>query len=304
MSVNVRIATMALLVFVEEDRLADWARERARILASRHASCVVVLNAAKSEEAPERSEDWVEVGVQGSSPEHVQALAASLLPAGVPRILLWVSERTTSDARFVALAPEMRTILLDSSRACDDASALKDLVAFREKDPENVSIHDLAYLRLAPWQEVVADFFDERAFVEDLFDLNKVAIACGSDAEGYYLLGWLASRLSWEPAGDHTFRPRRGARTIAYEIVRDGAPRRVRRITLDSRATRFQAALCDGDGIAVNLEVTGAKQRPTRVAPLHDVDIASLLERAILHDQLDPVFCEALAVAGQLLAQA
>ena len=302
MSVNVRICTMALLVFVDDDRLADWARERARKLAERHSSCVVVLNGAIAEKPEERSDDWIELGVQGSSPERLQSIAASLLPAGVPPILLWVAPQTAGDARFVALAPEMRTILLDSSRARDDDGALRDLVAFHEKYPENAAIHDLAYLRLAPWQEVVADFFDERAFVEDLFDLNKVTIACGSDAEGYYLLGWLASRLSWEPTGDKTFRPRRGARTIAYEIVREGTARRVLRITLESRATHFQAELCNGDSTAVTLEVTGAKKRPARVAPLHDVDVASLLERAILHDQADTVFRESLAVAGQLLS--
>ncbi len=302
MSINVRIATMALLVFVEDDRLADWARERARKLAERHSSCVVVLNGATAEKPEERSDDWIELGVQGSSPERLQSLATSLLPTGVPPILLWVAPQTASDPRFVALAPEMHTIVLDSSRACDNEAALRDLVAFVDGHAGKASVHDLAYLRLAPWQEVVADFFDERAFVEDLFDLNNVTIACGSDAEGYYLLGWLASRLSWEPAGDATFRPRRGARSIAYRIVREGTPRRVLRITLESRATRFEAELCSGNSSAVSIEVTGAKQRPARVAPLHDVDVPSLLERAILHDQTDQIFREALAVAGQLLA--
>lgn len=295
---------MTLLVFVDDENLAAWARDRAHMLAERHASRVVVFNAATAQSrAPDENEGaWMELGVQGSSPEQLQALAAGLLLAGVPRVLLWVAPGTASDERFLALAPQMRTILLDSSRARDDDVALRDLVAFCAKDRGMCAIHDLAYLRLAPWQEVVADFFDERAFVEDLFELHDVTIACGSDAEGYYLLGWLASRLEWEPNGARSFRHRHGARKIGYEIVRDGQPRRVRRITLESRTTRFQAELCGHDSAAVSLQVTGAKQRPSRVSPLHDVDIASLLERAILHEQPDPIFREALCVAGQLLA--
>jgi glucose-6-phosphate dehydrogenase assembly protein OpcA len=280
---NVNVATMGLLVFAEEEPLARWARERAHLLAQRHASRVVVLDPA-------------------DTAEHMHALASSMLPPGVPRILLWVAPRTQSDERFLRLAPEMRTVLLDSSRARDDDAALRDLAAYLSRHPQDLAIHDLAYLRLVPWQEVVADFFDERAFVEDLFELRHVTIASGSDAEGYYFLGWLASRLEWEPYGERAFRHRRrGARTITYDIVREGQPRRVRSITLESRSTRFQASLCDSDSAAVSLDVTGAKQRPSRVAPLHDVDIASLIERAILHHQPDPVFREALAVAGKLL---
>lgn len=305
MSLNVRVATMNLIVFVEDERLSQWARERAHLLAARHSSCVLVLNAAGTEEPVAAAEpDWHEILVRGSSPDELQALAEQHLPAGVPRILLWVAPNTASDERFLSLASEARTILLDSSRASDDASALRDLVQFRSRQPQLTSVHDLAYLRLTPWQEVVADLFDAQAFVEDLFDLQKVSIASGSESEGYYLLAWLASRLGWEPDGEGKFRNKRGAREIAYEIVREGQARRVKRIGLESHATRFVAELCSGDSGAVSVEVFGAKERPARVEPLHDVDIGSLIERAILHEQPDAVFFESLEVAGRLLAGA
>lgn len=303
MSVNVRVATMSLLVFVEDAALYDWAKERAQVFAARHTACVLVLNAAAAQNDEDHGEgDWREVGVQGAAPERLQRLAATHLPPGVPRTLLWVAPHTASDERFTALAPATRTVLLDSSRSRDDASALRDLAAFIAAKPElAATLHDLAYLRLAPWQELVADFFDGQAFVEDLFDLQRVTVASGSESEGYYLLGWLASRLGWKPGGTCRFLPRSGAREIAYEIVREGRARRVQRIALESNATRFVAELCSNDSTAVSLEVSGAKQRPARVEPLHDVDIASLFERAILHEQPDAVFFDSLAVAGELL---
>lgn len=305
MSANVRIATMNLIVFVDDERLSSWARERAHLLAARHSSCVLVLNAAGDEQPAETADpDWREVAVRGGSPDDLRALAEQHLPTGVPRILLWVAPLTASDERFVCLAPEAQTILLDSSRAFDDARSLRDLVVFRSRQPQNTSVHDLAYLRLAPWQEVVAEFFDGQAFVEDLFDLQRVSVASGSEAEGYYLLGWLASRLGWEPDGVGTFRNKKGAREIAYETVREGQARRVKRIALESHATRFVAELCSNDSGAVSVEVSGAKKRPARVEPLHDVDIGSLIERAILHEQPDAVFFESLEVAGRILPDA
>ncbi len=294
---------MNLVVFVEDERLLSWARERAHLLASRHASRVLVLNASVGEGAKaEDGDDWTELGVGGRSPEQLQALTMALLPEEMPGVLLWVAPRTAADERFRQLAPGMRTILLDSSRAIDDDAALRDLIAYRAGTEHRALFHDLAYLRLAPWQEVVADFFDSNAFVEDLFDLQHVTVASGSDAEGYYLLGWLASRLGWEPAGKGSFQPRNHAREITYEIVREGQARRVTRVELQSHATRFLAELCTRSEGAVWLEVSGAKQRPARVEPLHDVDITSLLERAILHEQPDPVFFDSLEVAGRLLS--
>jgi glucose-6-phosphate dehydrogenase assembly protein OpcA len=301
-SADAHVATMSLLVFVDDASLSEWAIERARVFAGRHASCVLVLDGGSDRELS-GDVHWHEIGVRAGTPEALQSLAAAHLPAGVPRTLLWVAAQTASDPRFVALASEMRTILLDSSRVRDDAHALADLAVFLRSAPDRArAVHDLAYLRLAPWQELVADFFDGQVFVEDLFDLRRVTVASGSDAEGYYLLGWLASRLSWTLDAAGRFRPRGGAREIAYDLVREGRARRVRRIALESNATRFVAELCDNDEQAVSLEVSGAKQRPTRVEPLHDVDIASLFERAMLQEQPDPVFTESLAVAAALVA--
>lgn len=302
MNTEVHAATVALVVFVENDSLAPWARDRAQMLAERHTSRVLVLNAGMTEhETTHDASDWIELGVRGCAPERIGSLAESLLPGGLPRVLLWVASQTQSDDRFLSLAPQMAAVVTDSSRTKDDESALLDLAAYAAKHSGACKIHDLAYLRLAPWQEVVADFFDDRAFIEDLFELRRVTVASGSDAEGYYLLGWLASRLEWEPAGRCRFRhaQRDSVRTIDYGIVREGQARRVRRVTLESQGTQFQAELCES-GKAVTLEVSGRKERASRVAPLHDVDIPSLLERAILQQENDRVFCDALEFAGRL----
>jgi glucose-6-phosphate dehydrogenase assembly protein OpcA len=299
---GLNVATMGMLVFVDDKPLTQWARERVAAIAHQYAGRVIVFNACETENAPAATDesDWIEFGVRDCSVDRMHGLAEEFLPTGVPRVLLWVASKTQSDERFVTLAPEMHSILLDSSRTSESADSLRDLVSYSSAHDARI-VHDFAYLRLAPWQEIVADFFDEPTFVDDLFDLRRITIASGSDAESYYLLGWLASRLDWEPTVERQFRHRRAGQSIDYAIEREGSARRVRRVTLESSGTRFEAALCEKDSAAVSLEVSGAKKRPDRVAPLHDVDVTSLVERAILHEQGDPVFFDSLTMAGKLL---
>lgn len=300
---GLNVATMGLLVFVEDKPLTQWAREHVQSIAHRYAGRVIVFNAGETANSAQSEDesDWMELGVRGCSADRVYNLAADLMPTGIPRVLLWVAPKTQSDERFRLLAPEMFSILLDSSRIGEGSDSLHDLVSYAGEHANAKRIHDFAYLRLAPWQEIIADFFDEPTFVDDLFALHRVTVASGSDAESYYLLGWLASRLAWEAIAPGKFRHRRGGQTIEYAVEREGSARRVRRVTLESKDTRFEAGLCEKDSGAVWLEVSGKKQRPDRVAPLHDIDIASLIERAILHEQSDPVFFDSLAMAGKLL---
>jgi glucose-6-phosphate dehydrogenase assembly protein OpcA len=67
------------------------------------------------------------------------------------------------------------------------------------------AVSDLAWLRLLPWRELTAQFFDPRAFRERLPRLDRLDawIAPGSAprAEAFLWLGWVASRLGWQAEG-------------------------------------------------------------------------------------------------------
>jgi len=83
--------------------------------------------------------------------------------------------------------------------------------------------------------------------------------------------------------------------------VHDGPPRRVSQVVLASERATFKASIHPDDQGAIALEVTGSTACPSRFAPLHTVDLASLVERAILTRTLDPVFAESLAMARQII---
>jgi hypothetical protein len=72
-------------------------------------------------------------------------------------------------------------------------------------------------------------------------------------------------------------------------------------VVLGSEDATFTASIHPDDQAAISLEVTGSTACPSRFAPLHTVDLASLVERAILNRTLDPVFADSLAMAKTII---
>jgi glucose-6-phosphate dehydrogenase assembly protein OpcA len=299
---DMNVATMTVVVFFDETGVGDWARDRTKALSAKHPSRVIVLDGTAADELRHvGSGDWIELGVKESSAEMLRSAVTTLSLPEAPVVLIWVAQGIGDDPRFATLSARMRTVVYNSSVLGDDDNALRELITFVKSHP-NVSISDLAYLRLAPWQESVALFFDGKDVIRELFDLRRVEITCGSDSEAYYMLGWLASRLEWTPCSGDAFCNRFGTQ-IDFRIVREGRARRIRRVALASSQTQFTAEV-DGEAAeAIVLTVGGAQHHPSRCRPINNIDIATLVERAILTGHSDRVFVESLLAAGEILAR-
>jgi glucose-6-phosphate dehydrogenase assembly protein OpcA len=300
---SMKTATMTFAIFFGEGDGADWVRGRAHALAEKHPSRVVVFDASKGEadrtvEPSKKRGEWIEIGVRGASPSELEGALTQLELPDAPVVLLWIAEALSADKRFLALAPHADTTICSTSVARTDERPLRDLSAFVEAHPE-ILIQDVAYLRLIAWQELVAEFFDEPDCRQELLALRNVEITAGSDAEMYYLLGWLASRLAWTPLDAQTFRSPGG--NVRYTMIHDGPPRRLTKVVLASENASFSASVHPEDQNAICLDVTGSTACPSRCAPLHTVDLASLVERAILARTRDPVYIESLAMAKDII---
>jgi glucose-6-phosphate dehydrogenase assembly protein OpcA len=297
-------ATMTFAVFFADPGVAGWVGERTRLVAEKHPSRVLLFDGsrAKGDQRAKPSEtrgEWVEIGCKDSSPHELQAALAMLELPEAPLVLAWLGGAVAREERFLTLARMASTVVVSSSLLSTDANALVDLTEFVESHPE-IGVQDIAYLRLAAWQELVAEFFDEPEFLAELERIREVEVTAGSDPEMYYLLGWLASRLAWAPCAEDQFCNSAGD-TIAFTLTREGAARRLSSVVLKSAGVTFTASVHPDDDTAVCLEITGAKQRERRCAPLHTLDIASLIERAILRSGRDEVFIETLTVAKEML---
>ncbi len=150
-------------------------------------------------------------------------------------------------------------------------------------------MRDLAWLRLSPWQDMIANFFDDPALLGELFSIRKLHIATGSEAEALYLGGWLASRLGWQRQRRATRSPTATAIAFGFERRREGDIRRVQSVCLDSETSWYHGEVTEDAGV-VRVWVEGEHAREPRLFPLQAIDNASLLERAVLETGADEVF--------------
>jgi len=309
---DMNVATMTVVVFFSEPTVGDWARDRTHALAVKHPSRVIVLDGTQDHamhvvgsecaahtDCIKTRGDWIELGVKDAGPDTLLSAVGTLCLPEAPVVLIWVAEGIGEDPRFATLSERMRTVVYNSSVLDADDRALRELVTFVKAHP-SVAIGDLAYLRLAPWQESIALFFDGKGVIRELFDLRRVEITCGSDSEAYYLLGWLASRLEWTPCSAGAFCNRFGVQ-IDFSIQREGRARRIQRVLLKSTQTEFVAEVDGEKAEAIVLTVSGGRDHPRRARPINNIDIATLVERAILTGHQDRVFVESLMAAGEIL---
>ncbi len=296
---DVRTATMTVVVFFEDAAIGALARDRIHLLASKHPSRVLVLDAAQDATLSRvETGDWIEIGVKGRDGATMHSAAQTLRLPEAPVVLLWIACGIGSDPRFAAmLGDEVELIVYNSSLLDDESAALCELAEYVADHPD-VHIADIAYLRLSPWQESVAVLFDGSAG-QELSDLRSVEITCGSKPEGYYLLGWLASRLRWTPHSNARLTNRRDE-AIEYTIRREGEPRRVARVALRSSRSEFVAEV-DDQAETIRLSVTGSSKHPLRYRAVNNPGIAALVERAILWGHNDRIFADSLAAAGKIL---
>jgi glucose-6-phosphate dehydrogenase assembly protein OpcA len=96
-----------------------------------------------------------------------------------------------------ALLELSQVVLLDSVHEPDAAGA----VARARELAGDAYVVDLAWLRSTPWRERVASTFDPRQWREELGRISSVTVRHQpqSVVAGLLFLGWLASRLGWEP---------------------------------------------------------------------------------------------------------
>lgn len=121
-----------------------------------------------------------------------------------------------------ALLPLTQVVLLDSvdEPEADDALARALTVA------EGAYVVDLAWLRSTPWRERIAATFDPEPLRPDLQTISALTIRHHpeSGAAALLLVGWLASRLSWEPTRLHDGRGTAHARRQDVALRLEPAP--------------------------------------------------------------------------------
>ncbi|CAN5542317.1 hypothetical protein BH20ACT18_BH20ACT18_00430 [soil metagenome] len=140
--------------------------------------------------------EQVEVTVGPVHLAHLDSIVDPLVVTDLPTVVWAPHGHEEGVDALLALA---QVVLVDSGAEPDGAEAL----ARATQLAQSAYVVDLAWLRSTPWRERVSSAFDPPRARPALREISAVTVKHHPDSGAAALLfvGWLASRLDWEPAG-------------------------------------------------------------------------------------------------------
>jgi glucose-6-phosphate dehydrogenase assembly protein OpcA len=136
----------------------------------------------------------------GQVVDRVASAVEALCVPEVPTTLVWLGRVHVDDPVFRSIAREVQRVILDT-----DYTSLTSLVALAKVTAgrESAELADLAWTRLATWQELCARFFDAPHLMAAAHGVSELTVTQASEpgarlgSEAALLIGWLATRLGW-----------------------------------------------------------------------------------------------------------
>ena len=354
---HARASVLNLIVMVPDEASATRVVETMTGLGVRHPSRAIILAAdpkaggptlsasitAHCNAGPEGAEpicfEVVVLTVHGEAAEHLNGIVAPLLIHDLPTHIWWPGDPPFADPIFDQLVEMGDRVVVDSDEFGDLLLGMRRLTTLRRRS----GVGDLAWRRLAWWQELTAEFFDAPRFRRYLPNLNRLIIHYamppkgkarrGRKARGAPLppstiasplagpmlyAGWIASRIEW----------RRHSTTLPLEDGRLRLKLEGRHEMVDLRIEPVETdALPPGELVAVRLRAfgeTGAAEfiiersageavvasnadgmtALLRRMPMEQPTESELLAADLVMDQHDPVYEAAVRAAAVFLASA
>jgi glucose-6-phosphate dehydrogenase assembly protein OpcA len=261
------------------------------------------------------------VTLRGSKPalNHIGDVVASLLIADLPKFVWWKATPNPEQALFKQMVEACNGIILDSSYFSDPES---EFLKIYEMVETKTSVVDLNWHRISAWQELTAEAYDPPERRVSLGEVDQVAIDYekGNAAQALMYLGWLASRLGWEPVsyteagGDYDLRHVQftaNGKTIEAELAAiptaDSGEIIGDLIGLRLTSTNPQAdcctILCSETTGCMRMEAGGTAQscRTELVTAINDQRAELLLSQQLQRWGQDVLYEESLAVVNHIL---
>ncbi|MBW4470245.1 MAG: glucose-6-phosphate dehydrogenase assembly protein OpcA [Stenomitos rutilans HA7619-LM2] len=253
--------------------------------------------------------------------ERVGELVASLMIHDLPKFVWWKATPNPEQALFKRLAETCNCLILDSCYFSDPES---EFLKIQNLVDEGTYIADLNWHRLEPWQELMAAAFDPPERRASLIEVDQIAIDYekGNAAQAFMYLGWIASRLGWQPVafketgGDYdlkhvTFKGANQREITAElaaiptadwgEILGDLVGIRVTSTNLQANCCTI---LCSETTGCMRMEAGGSAQacQTEIVSSLSDQKAEFLLSQQLQRWGHDVLYEESLSVVAKVLA--
>ncbi|MGD1899407.1 MAG: glucose-6-phosphate dehydrogenase assembly protein OpcA [Phormidesmis sp.] len=253
--------------------------------------------------------------------ERVSDVVNSLVVSDLPKFVWWKATPNPEQVLFQKIALSSSCLILDSSYYGDAES---EIVKIQALVNEHTNIADLNWYRLAPWQELTAEAFDppERRMALTEVDRIGVDYERGNPAQALMFLGWLASRLEWQPTayknegGDYALKrvcfTSENGREIEAELAAIPVANQGEvlgdltgvRLESTNHDANCNTILCSETAGCMRMESGGSAQSSLveEVTSLSDQRSDLLLEQQLQSWGEDVLFEESLAVTSQNLA--
>ncbi|MEH2082968.1 MAG: glucose-6-phosphate dehydrogenase assembly protein OpcA [Nostoc sp.] len=142
--------------------------------------------------------EYITLSGTAAALERVGGMIPALLIGGLPKFLWWKATPDPNNTLFKRLAAVCNNVIVDSCRFNEPES---DLLRLQELVESGVPLADLNWRRLSAWEELTAEAYDSPHRRAALREVDRVTIDYekGNPAQALLFLGWLASRLEWQP---------------------------------------------------------------------------------------------------------
>lgn len=250
------------------------------VIGPRYDVRVELMEQVTETDEPNLRFEVITIGADRREIGNLASLVTPLLAADLPDFLWWPGGGFARNPLFDDLLPIVDRLILDTAqlgREVSSIASIRQILADEENAP---IIGDFTWLRLEPWRQLIAQFFDPEDVQRSLHTIEQVTIHYaetredGSSGLAAALLtaGWLANRLQWETI-DALERQKRGGfwaplraqdghrgREIELRLVPDTSPharfslRRVRIVSAGEAPGTFTVERTDSDDIATSSE--------------------------------------------------
>jgi glucose-6-phosphate dehydrogenase assembly protein OpcA len=275
----------------------------------------------------------------GTETRHLADAGRALLVPDLPVAVWWPDGGQASDVSgplATELAPLADRWIVDTG---ETAGATGLRATQRLAGRLRGAVSDLAWMRLLPWRELTAQFFDPPAFRRHLERVDRlevwIADGNGPSAEALLWLGWVAGNQGWRvegSAGADEWRLRRGGRTALAAVRRPGPPQTAgappgtdgsvtgirpragdgqpagellaARLSASDPEIAFTVTRGPDEACATQVVTTEGACPLPRVVQLARAPLARLLAAALSEPRRDRLYSEALSIAARLAGQA
>ncbi len=178
--------------------------------------------------------EQVTVLLSGTATQSAPTLLQPLLKPDLPVYLWWVSDLPSNHEIFQRLITTSNRVIVNLSKFSLPEERIRTLSSVLQTSP-NCALSDFSWSRIAPWRELVAQFFDVAEYRPYMVNIEKIEIehaipaAEGKSPAGQVsanpipallLAAWLKTRLGWQLSKGDLQRPHTsGAGTYCWHMT-------------------------------------------------------------------------------------